>query len=231
MATFAEYSKTSLFKKFVIALSGLSLVGFVVVHLLGNLTLYAPTGTDFNAYAAFLESFGGFLTVAEISLVVLFATHSGSALLAQWGNQQARPKGYRLWKSKNGNTPSSKASRNMAISGSVLLIFLIIHIIQFRFGPSIAEGYSVVQNGHEIRDLYRLVSEVLHQPWAVGLYAAAMVALGFHLNHAIWSATQSLGLVRLAASNRFRLAAGLVGVLLAVGFFFLPFWIYFQPHG
>ncbi len=220
-------SITTVFKKVIIALSGLGLVGFVVVHLLGNLTLLRPDGSAFNAYAAKLEGLGGLLAVAEVGLLVVFLTHIGSTLTTKKRNLSARPVAYRQWKSKGGDTPSNSSSRNMAISGSLILIFLILHIWQFRFGPGMSQGYVATHGQEQIRDLYRLVVETLKNPLMAAFYSLVMVLLGLHLRHGIWSALQSLGLTRPRTLKPLRLAGAVIGVVLGVGFLMIPAWIYF----
>ena len=101
-----------------------------------------------------------------------------------------------------------------------------IHIIQFRFGPSIAEGYVTMINGEPARDLYRLVVEVFKDPLWVAFYVFCMLLLGSHLRHGAWSAFQSIG----ALSNGMRplaySAAGVLAVAVAVGFLILPIWLW-----
>jgi succinate dehydrogenase / fumarate reductase cytochrome b subunit len=211
-----------------IALSGLGLVGFVVVHLLGNLTLLShDPAVKFNAYAAKLESLGIFLEFAEVGLAGLFLIHIGSTLTTKLKNKGARPIGYRQWASKGGKTPSNVSSRNMAITGSIILSFLILHIWQFRLGPGMAQGYVVQQNQESVRDLYRLVVEVLKNPFMALFYSVVMVMLGLHLRHGFWSALQSLGATSPKTTQQVRLLGALIGVLLGVGFLILPAWIYF----
>jgi succinate dehydrogenase / fumarate reductase cytochrome b subunit len=220
-------SFTTVFKKLFIALSGLGLVGFVLIHLLGNLTLLRPNGLAFNAYAAKLESFGPLLTLAEIGLLGVFLLHIGTVLTTKKKNLEARPVSYRRWQSKGGDTPSNLSSRTMAVSGSVILIFVILHVWQFRFGPGMSQGYVTTHNQEQIRDVYRLVVETLKNPWMAVFYSVVMVLLGLHLRHGVWSALQSLGLTRPATTRALRWAGSILGVLLGVGFLLIPAWIYF----
>lgn len=171
------------------------------------------------------------MTVAEIGLLGIFLVHIFSTVTTKKKNHDARPSKYKKWKSKGGNTPSNSSSRNMLITGSILLIFLLLHIWQFRFGPGISEGYvapsSSGQNSGEIRDLYRLVVEVLKNPLMALFYVISMAILGVHLRHGIWSAFQSLGLTHPGTTRALRLLGATLGVILALGFLFIPVWIYF----
>jgi succinate dehydrogenase / fumarate reductase cytochrome b subunit len=116
-----KLSTTTVAKKFLIALSGLGIVGYVVIHLLGNLSLYRTDGTVFNAYAAQLHSYPTFVIFAEVILLGIFLAHIIGALTTKKQNLAARPIGYRKWQTKGGDTPSNFSSRTMAISGIILL--------------------------------------------------------------------------------------------------------------
>ncbi|MDR3606129.1 MAG: succinate dehydrogenase cytochrome b subunit [Oligoflexia bacterium] len=218
---------TTVAKKFIMALSGLALVGFVITHLLGNLTLYSHTDEPFNAYAFKLHSFGSLLLVAEVGLVAIFLTHIVYGLTAKKTSLSARPKGYRVWRSKGGETPSNISSRNMAISGSILLAFVLLHVWQFRFGPAIEAGYVTTMHGEQARDLHRLIVETFKNPAWVAVYVAAMLFLGLHLRHGFWSAFQSAGLTRHNTTVKLRIFGGLLAAALTVGFLFIPVYIYF----
>src|SRR3954471_22815678 len=98
---------SSLAKKFMMAVSGLALVGFVIVHLLGNLSLYKSDGSTFNAYAKGLHDLGALLVAAEIGLLAIFLMHIATGLGLKFGNSAARPVSYRMWRTKGGHTPSN----------------------------------------------------------------------------------------------------------------------------
>jgi succinate dehydrogenase / fumarate reductase, cytochrome b subunit len=218
---------TSVAKKYIMALSGLGLIGFVVMHLLGNLLLYKSDGSFFNGYAKSLENLGKLLYAAEIGLVAMFLMHIFLALAMKKGHLDARPVGYKVWRSKGGGTPSGLASRNMIWTGLVLLAFLIFHICQFKFGASVDQGYVTQVHGEEVRDLHRLVVETFKQPLFVGIYVFCMALLGLHLRHGFWSSLQSLGITRGNASKMILMFSAALGFILSMGFLFIPVWIYF----
>jgi succinate dehydrogenase / fumarate reductase cytochrome b subunit len=218
---------TTVAKKFIMALSGLALVGFVITHLLGNLTLYSRSDEPFNAYALKLHSFGMLLVAAEVGLLFLFLLHIFFALVAKKSHWSARNVGYRVWRSKGGGTPSNLSSRNMIISGLALLAFVALHVWQFRFGPGVPEGYTAQIHGEEARDLHRLIVETFKNPAWVGFYVAMMIFLGLHLRHGFWSAFQSLGATRKDFTLKLRALGLVLSLILAVGFLFIPIFIYF----
>ncbi len=217
----------SVSQKFAMALSGLGLVGFVIVHLLGNLSLYRTDGAPFNTYAKALHDLGGLLVVAEIGLLLVVLLHIVTGFALKKNHSAARPEKYKMWRSKGGATPSNFSSRTMIFSGVTLLVFIAVHVWQFRFGASVDQGYVTQIHGEEARDLHRLVVETFKNPAWVGFYVFCMLLFGTHLRHGIWSAFQSLGVVSGGTSRKLLSLSGLLGFILAVGFLFIPVYIYF----
>ncbi len=212
-------------RKFLLAVTGLCLVGFVIVHLMGNLLLLVGPEA-FNAYAHRLMSLGPLLYVAEGLLLAVFLIHIVTAITVTWGNWKARPSGYQTARDQGGPSRMTLSSKTMIWTGLVLLVFLIVHLITFKYGPGIEEGYATSLDGEPVRDLYRLVAEWFGNGIYVAYYVISMGLLGFHLRHGFWSAFQSLGgfhprLTPLAYS------LGIVaGVILAGGFLGLPVWFF-----
>lgn len=226
-----EVFSSSVGRKYIMALTGIGLTGFVVTHLIGNLTLLDPQGEAFNNYANALHKLGWLLLVAEVGLLFAFLVHIFLAFNLTGSYKSARPEKYAVWKSKNLVRTSNSSSRNMIITGVLLLVFLVYHVWQFRFGPGAPEGYLVEINGEEARDLYRLVREKFYDPIHVGLYTVAMVFLFLHLRHGFWSAFQSLGLTYPRYTKIIHGFAFLFAALLAIGFLFLPLALYFDLPG
>lgn len=218
--------RSSIGKKIIMALTGLSLVLFVVLHLIGNLKLLSGDSNSFNSYAHKLEGLGGLLYATEIGLLLMYIIHFGLAVSVTINKNNARPIGY--YKKKSLGKPSRKSvsSSTMIYTGCALLIFTVIHLITFKFGPGIREGYIKVIDGVAVRDLYRLVVEVFKSPWYVAFYTVAMALLGFHLRHGFWSAFQSLG----ASHPRYTPVIYGFGIFialtLAIGFLAIPILIY-----
>jgi succinate dehydrogenase / fumarate reductase cytochrome b subunit len=213
------------------ALSGLGLVGFLITHLLGNLTLYSPSSEPINAYAAKLESFGIAIEMAEVGLAGLFLLHILMALWTSWKDRTARPVSYEKYRSKGKPSKSTRTSRKMIVSGVILLAFLVLHVVQFKYGPSEEQGYVAQVAGQNVRDLHRLVVETFKQPLFVAIYVFAMLFLGAHLRHGFWSAFQSLGIAFPRYTKGIYTLGLILAVILAVGFLFIPIWIYFDLGG
>jgi succinate dehydrogenase / fumarate reductase cytochrome b subunit len=222
---------STLGRKYLMGASGMALVLFLVVHLLGNLTLYAHNGDAINTYAAKLESLGVGLVVLEVGLALTILLHIITAFQVTFSSKVARPVHYMNPKSKGGPTKNTIGSRNMIITGVVLLVFLVIHICQFRFGPEMEDGYTATVNGVMVHDLYRVVVEAFVQVKWVAFYVSCMVFLGFHLRHGYWSAFQSLGLINPRWSKPIYALGLAIAVLLAFGFLFIPIYIYATQGG
>ena len=216
---------SSIGKKLLTGITGVGLMVFLVLHLAGNLNLLI--GKDaFNGYTHKLEGLGELLIVIELGLLAVFLLHVGSAVSVWNANRAARSIKSSVVQSKGPPSRQTTSSRSMIITGGVLFVFIVLHVWQFRFGPSVREGYVTPLANEQVRDLYRLVVEKFKQlPFVVG-YMTAMVILGLHLRHGFWSAFQSLGLL----NQRLRtlaFSAGLfVAAILAFGFLILPLYIY-----
>lgn len=206
-------------RKLVMSISGIALVLFVIVHLLGNLTLYIPDGgRTFNDYAAGFEAMGPFLYVIELGLLAVIVLHIVWGIGTTIRNRNARPDNYsEKVKSKGGPSRLSLASKNMIVSGVVLGFFMIVHIWHFRIQKEFIDDYN----------LYAMVHESFSNPFWVLFYVGSMVFLGFHLRHGLWSALQSLGAMKPEWSKAIYGIGFFVAVVLAVGFLGIPLYIYF----
>lgn len=218
-------------KKILMGATGLALVGFVILHLAGNLLLLSPNPDHFNRYAYTLESLGALLYVAEAGLVLIFLTHIYSGITVYWRNRRARPQRYKKSGRAGGVSRKSSSSTTMIWTGLILFAFLIWHLWAFKFGAGVEQGYAVQLGSAVVRDLHRLVVESFKQEFVALLYVLAMILLGFHLRHGFWSAFQSLGVHHPLYTRLIYGLGVLLAVLLAVGFLFIPVWIYFGEGG
>ncbi|MDP6938723.1 MAG: succinate dehydrogenase cytochrome b subunit [Planctomycetota bacterium] len=204
-----RFLSSSVGKKTVLAVTGLSLVGFLVVHLLGNFSLYTGGVEGFNEYATALEELGGLLMVAEVGLFALFVIHMGLALRIARENRLARQEAYRVNATMGSSTA---ASRSMAITGLIVLLFLIVHIIDFRVPTLLGD----------MDNLGEAVVQRLASPVGATIYLLGILALGLHLRHAIQSALQTLGIQHPNWSPLLRAGALALAAALALGFASFP---------
>lgn len=186
MSWFTETIQSSLGKKLLMALTGLFLIIFLVTHLAGNLQLLYGSKEDFNVYAKFMTTF----PVVKAISYLLYASilgHAAYGLMLTMQNSQARPVRYAVNR-PDANSPWS--SRNMGILGTVIFIFIIIHMKSFWFEMHWG-AIPLDMNGN--KDLHEVTVTAFRNPLYVLFYVLAMAALAFHLLHGFASAFQSMG--------------------------------------
>ena len=222
---------STLGRKYLMGASGFALVLFIVVHLLGNLTLYTGSGDAINTYAAKLDALGIGKLILELGLGLTILLHVVTAIQVTYSSKVARAVQYDAPKSKGGPTKNTVTTRNMIITGLVLLVFIVVHLIQFRFGPKIEDGYTANVSGVMVHDIYRVVVETFLDIKNVIFYVGSMFFLGFHFRHGFWSAFQSLGMLNPRWSKPIYCLGFIIAVLLTVGFLFMPIYIYATQGG
>ena len=185
---------SSVGKKFLMAITGLLLCGFLVAHLAGNLLLPAG-GTLFNDYAKKLHENEGLLMVAETGLFAIFVLHLYLAFSLTGGNVMARGKGYAVTESKREDTISkARPDKWMIGSGIVLLIYLCLHLFDFKLHRlGMDDELTRLADGSEAVTT-EVAIHVLKSPVTMIGYAAGFVFLFAHLSHGVSSAFQSLGI-------------------------------------
>jgi succinate dehydrogenase / fumarate reductase cytochrome b subunit len=214
-----SFFSSSVGSKYLVAFTGLSLVGFLVVHLIGNLMAYASPEA-FNHYSDRLIK-NPLVIPAELGLLALFLLHAYKAARVFFGARDARPVGYAKQEWAGHTSRKSWASSTMIASGIFLLLFVPFHIKTFKFGPH----YESAEPG--VRDLYTLVVEVFSSPGYVVFYLVSMVIVGFHLWHGVASAFQSLGIDRSGWAPTLRRIGWTVAIVLGLGFFTFPLYFFF----
>jgi succinate dehydrogenase / fumarate reductase cytochrome b subunit len=234
MSRFSSIVWSSVGKKFLTGITGLVLCVFILEHLSGNLLLLYNDSEPFNRYAHWLHSVGELLIVIELGFVAIFVIHIIMGISVAVRKTEARPRAMRYFKTARAGHPSRKSlsSVSMILTGLVLLVFVIIHLKMFKFGPGVEAAYVDAHltevHGEKVRDLYKLVEEEFSNIWTVIGYVAVMLLLGLHLRHGFWSAFQSLG-IGYPRYTPFIYSVGIVfAVVMAVGFLLLPILIYFR---
>lgn len=206
-----QFPITSLGSKVVVALSGLALAGFVVFHMLGNLQVFE--GADaINSYAAFLRELPILLWAARAGLLLVVGTHIALAIRLAIDNRRARPVAYGTREYRK----ASVASRTMALTGSLLLVFIVFHLLHLGAGlvdPSFPDRPDL--RGH--RDVYGKMLHAFQNPLFVLIYLAAQAVLALHLSHGISSSFQTLGLEHPILNRFFRAAGPLVAGIVVAG--------------
>jgi len=216
MVTALRMFYTSIGRKLVMALTGSFLCLFLLEHLYGNLLLYKyDGGKAFNEYT---ETLTGNIVIRAVEYVLFAAIiiHALDALFLTMRNKKARPIPYEVSRPSQN---SSWFSRNMGLTGSVILFFLIVHLRTFFFPHRF---------GHPTTTMAYDVAEAFQQSWYAALYVFSMVLLGAHLNHGFQSAFQTLGLNNKKYNQPIKYAGTVFALIMMLGFGSMPIMFYFN---
>lgn len=257
MSLLTKTLTSSVGKKFMMALTGLFLSAFLVVHLIGNLQLFnADGGYAFNNYAVFMTSFP-LIKVLSYVTYALILYHAVLGITISRKNAMARPIGY-----STSNRKSPWYSRQMALLGTIILVYIVVHMGNFWYKYHFQEmpytqytetlatgevdyaakapGYTQTvnqyvtyneENGTKttvVKDLYKVTHQAFGNLWLVLFYVIGMIALAYHLMHGFQSAFQTFG-IRQARYKSFIINFGkwVFGILIPIGFAIIPLVIYF----
>jgi succinate dehydrogenase / fumarate reductase, cytochrome b subunit len=206
-----SHFQSSVGKKMVMALTGLGLVAYVMIHMLGNLQVFEGPHA-LNRYAALLRDMPIVLWGARIGLLSLAVFHIGLALHLSLRNRRARSVEYAVHRYRQ----ASVASRTMAISGIALLVFLGFHLLHLTAGV-IDPSFSDRLDPEGSRDVYGKVVHAFQNPFIVVIYLIGQVGLAVHLSHAISSSLQTLGVERAALNRLLKGVGTAIGLLVVLG--------------
>jgi succinate dehydrogenase cytochrome b subunit len=221
MARFRRAFSSSVGTKLLIGVTGLALFAYLILHLAGNALVFA--GPDvFNEYSHRLIS-NPLIIPIEIGLLLIFVLHIYKAGRNWLHNHDARPVGYERKEYARHTSRKSFASSTMIVSGLIALLFVIVHVKQFKFGA----WYQTVSD-NPIRDLYRTEMEVFTQPAWVIFYMICTAIVGLHLRHGIASGFQSLGLDHPVYTKRLTLLGIVLAIAIGGGLALIPLLLFLQ---
>ena len=216
---FRRVLSSSVGTKLLMGLTGVALFAYMLLHLAGNALIFAGPEI-FNDYSHALIS-NPLIVPIEIGLLLIFLIHIYKAITMWTGNQAARPVRY-LKKELAGHTSrKTLSSTTMIWSGLFTLVFVVIHVKQFKFGS----WYQITDS--TVRDLARTEVEVFQNPLWVAVYVVATLLVGLHLRHGFASAFQSLGLDHPVYTRRLTTLGIVFALLIGVGLAVIPVWVYF----
>lgn len=213
--------KSSIGKKYVMAITGLIMIAFLIVHMLGNLKIfYGPS--DFDSYAAWLRTIGEpvlheswYLWIQRVVLIVAVLLHITAAAQLSARDVAARPVKY----AHGQRAQATFATRTMRWGGVILALFIIFHILDLTVG-------SVNPDFEDGKPYHNVVASF--QTWWIDIiYIVAMLMLALHINHGFWSASQTLGYNSPRRDKGLKIAGTVLAVVLAVGFLVVPFAVMF----
>lgn len=210
---------TTVGRKLVMALTGLFLCTFLIEHLYGNLLLYKlDVGLAFNEYSAWMAG-NLFIRTVEFGLFAGFFIHILDGLYLTLQNRKARPVRYAV-SAQTGN--STWFSRNMGLTGSVILVFLVIHLKTFFIPHRVF---------HADNSMAFDLAAAFQSNWYSALYVISMVILGAHLNHGFQSAFQTIGANNQVYRKSLRIAGSVFALVIMIGFASFPVMFYFDLFG
>jgi succinate dehydrogenase / fumarate reductase, cytochrome b subunit len=223
MNWFTKFLSSSLGKKLIMALTGLFLISFLVIHLIGNLQLlHDDGGRAFNIYARFMTTNPLIKTISYL-LYTSIVIHAAWALLLTLQNRKARGEG----KYAITNKSSAWTSRNMGVLGTLIFIFIIIHMRQFWAEMHWGGIPMATYDGEQVKDLYSIVALAFAEPLYVALYVISMMAMAFHLWHGFSSAFQTLGINHLKYNGIIEFVGRVIAVIVPASFAWIPIKMFF----
>src|SRR5690625_6072928 len=187
MSSFNEFLTSQVGRKILTGITGILLLFFVIFHLIGNLAIFGEAD-EMNRYSLFLHDFGRLLWIARIGLLIALVLHAYIGRSIWWNRSKVRPEKYNVYSSKGGPSKQGLSSRSMALTGVVLLVFLVLHINTFALGDTA----TVMIDGGEASDLKTLVIDTFQNPVYAFGYTLVMNLLGTHLRFGVWSSFVSL---------------------------------------
>ena len=215
---------STLGRKLLMSLTGLFLISFLTIHLIGNLAIFSSDeGLAFNAYAAFMSTNPLIGTVSYL-LYAGIILHVIVAIILFTQNSSARPVKYKNQKSSEN---SSWESRSMTLLGILILAFLFIHLKDFWWQYKHDGGYEFSMDANGNRDIYALVMLQFKTNVALVSYIVGLVALFFHLKHGFQSAFQTLGLEHRKYTPAIKAVGLIYSIIVPIGFALMPIYVYF----
>jgi succinate dehydrogenase / fumarate reductase cytochrome b subunit len=209
--------------KLLVGVTGLLLVAYLVLHLAGNVLIFL--GRDiFNEYSHTLIS-NPLIVPVEIGLLLVFLVHIYKTVTMWMRNKAARPVRYQKKELAGHTSRKSLASSTMIASGLLVMVFVVIHVKQFKFG-----NFYLASQSDTVRDLYRTEIEIFRNPLWVALYVIATLLVGLHMRHGISSAFQSLGLDHRRYTRRIVAIGVVVAVAIAGGLAAIPIWVFLTHY-
>lgn len=223
MKALLAFCHSSIGRKWIVAVSGIVLILFLIGHLLGNLQLFWGPA-QLNGYAEKLHHLGAFLWVIRIGLLVFFVAHVWTTIALARDNRAARPAKYAYYNT----VQASKASRTMAISGLILLSFILFHLAHYSLGwvdpknTHFTEHFQDPRLGPDRVDVYRMTVAGFNH-WSISLfYIIGMGLLCLHLTHGFSSMFQTMGLRNNRVAPLLKWSAFAFGALMFLGFSSMP---------
>jgi succinate dehydrogenase / fumarate reductase, cytochrome b subunit len=226
MSWFSDFLTSSIGRKLVMSLTGLFLIIFLAIHLAGNLQLlYADSGEAFNLYAKFMTT-NPLIKTTSYLLYAFILLHAIQGWILWRKNKLARgAQGYAVKVTKTVGT-NRFASVNMGWLGTIIFVFILIHLYQFWLQMKLGNLPMATYDGVEVKDLYAIVAKAYSNIGFVAFYVISMVVVGIHLYHGFHSAFQTLGLSHHKYTPLVKGFGKLYSIVVPLGFAIIPVYMY-----
>lgn len=215
------------FRKNMIALTGLFLCLFLIVHLSANCLLLLPQDTArglYNAYSTFLRE-NPLIMVVAYALYASILIHVLYAVLVLIRNRKAKPVKYAVNLHREN---SSWASQNMGVLGALILIFILVHLVNFWARIKLGIGAEVAYDEAGNKDIYEVTYSLFQNIYYVAFYALLAIPLGLHLHHGLQAAFKTLGFYHQPGLDWLARVSLIYAILISAGFGIIPIVVYFQ---
>jgi len=223
MGFLISFANSSIGKKFLMAITGSFLIIFLIIHLIGNITLYFGP-VVFNTYVEALEKIKPLIRVIEFVLFGAFLMHIFNGTRLWIENKVARDKDYKI---SGSSEKVTLVSRTMFLTGSIVFIFLVVHLGTFFWRFNVYDPAGLADK-HLYFDMVVYFFRIW---WYVALYVIACILLGFHLNHGFQSAFQTFGWNHNKYTPLIKMIGTIYAVIMAVGFASIPIYFFFTYGG
>ena len=224
----ARLFTSSLGQKLTMSLTGLFIILFLIVHLSGNLQLLVnDQGESFNHYAAFM-SHNIFIRFISIGLYAFIVLHAIQGIILWANNRKAKGPRYRPDRSQGADW----TSKNMALLGTLILFFLLIHMGDFWWKMRFTDELAMVSypgRDHAVEDIFTRVHVAFQELWIVIAYLIGTIALALHLVHGFQSAFQTLGINHRKYTPIIKAAGWAFAIIVPLGFAAIPIYHYLNP--
>jgi succinate dehydrogenase / fumarate reductase cytochrome b subunit len=211
-----SFTSSSVGKKWIVALTGLAMVAFLIGHLAGNLQIFLPP-EHINKYAAFLKGLGELLWLMRLGLLIAVILHIVFTIKLALENRAARPQKYAVKRS----VQAKLSTRTMVWSGSYILCFIVVHLLHFT-AQTIHPEYRLWQDEAGRSDVYRMMVFGFQDPLMAGFYILGMLLLCAHLSHGIGSLAQTMGMRTKQATATLNMGGRALALVLGIGFISIP---------
>lgn len=219
MGNLVFFLQKTIGQRIVLGFTGLGLCGFVLIHMAGNLLILAGPEA-YNSYAYNLHKIK-IVEVLELGLAGFFIGHILTAVIVNIKNRMAQGGSYK--KRASGEKKTFLGDRLLVFQGVVLLVFLVLHLLTFKFGVY----YETIVNGNNMRDVYRLATEIFKKPIYVGGYTFALFVLTYHLIHGLPASLKTLGFYHPRYMFGLYILGWVFGLTVVLGFLLPVFYVFF----